>query len=47
MREKEEQHQALVKQEDQISSLHKESHKVQDQNQQLQSQVILKLLKLD
>lgn len=43
MREKEEQHQALVKQEDQISSLLEESHKVQDQNQQLQSQVILKL----
>lgn len=39
MREKEAHHQALVEQEDQISSLHKESQKLLDQNQQLQSQV--------
>uniref|UniRef100_H2SR77 Ninein-like n=1 Tax=Takifugu rubripes TaxID=31033 RepID=H2SR77_TAKRU len=39
VREKEEHHQALVEQEDQISSLHKESHKLLDQNQQLQSQL--------
>lgn len=43
MKEKAEHHQALVEQENQISSLHKESHKLQYQNQQLQSQVILKL----
>lgn len=40
MREKEEHHQALVEQEDQVSSLQKESHKLQNQNQLLQSQVI-------
>lgn len=39
MREKVELHHALEEQEDQLSSLQKESHKLQQQNQQLQSQV--------
>lgn len=39
MREKVELHHALEEQEEQISSLQKESHKLQHQNQQLQSQV--------
>lgn len=40
MREKEEFHQTLEEQEAQISSLQESSHKLQDQNQQLQNQVI-------
>lgn len=41
MREKEELHQAVEEQEEQISALQKEAHKLQDQNQQLHRQVRL------
>lgn len=39
MRENVELHHALEEQEDQVSSLQKESHKLQHHNQELQSQV--------